>query len=78
MAYTCGNCATGYAASSLLAAQYHLPEEWGYANDNVVADGQTVDMPTLASVNALHVLYAGDWIDGERDGLRLQYVDICR
>ncbi|KZV83101.1 hypothetical protein EXIGLDRAFT_777886 [Exidia glandulosa HHB12029] len=55
---------------------YHLPEQWGYEHDNVIALGQVVDMPTPASVNALHVLYAGDWIDGETgDRFKLHFED---
>ncbi|EJD47020.1 glycoside hydrolase [Auricularia subglabra TFB-10046 SS5] len=55
---------------------YHLPERWGYENDNVLADGQTVKLPKVASVNALHVLYAGDWSDGESgDRFKLEFED---
>ncbi|KAH7096824.1 glycoside hydrolase [Auriculariales sp. MPI-PUGE-AT-0066] len=55
---------------------FHLPEEWGHGHDNVIAHGQVVELPVLASINAFHILYAGDWIDGEsRDRFTLTFED---
>lgn len=35
------------------------------ATDNVIADGQVITLPRPVSINALHLLYSGDWIDGQ-------------
>lgn len=46
--------------------EYQLPQTWsGLAPDNVVSDGQEVKVPSFVDfAREMHVLYAGDFIDG--------------
>jgi len=45
--------------------RYALPTSWGSEPDNVVCAGQSLDVAGVGYVRELHILYAGDWIDGE-------------
>ncbi|KZT55693.1 glycoside hydrolase family 29 protein [Calocera cornea HHB12733] len=45
--------------------RYALPASWGSKADNLVCAGQTLDVSGVGYVRELHILYAGDWIDGE-------------
>ncbi|KAF8305580.1 glycoside hydrolase [Clavulina sp. PMI_390] len=45
---------------------YQLPQKWDGKPDNVVSDRQTVKIPHFVEFpREMHVLYAGDFIDGE-------------
>jgi hypothetical protein len=47
--------------------QYTLPYDWAaQVNDNVLADEQVLDVRGVGLVREMHILYAGDWIDGKR------------
>ncbi|KIJ10105.1 hypothetical protein PAXINDRAFT_16856 [Paxillus involutus ATCC 200175] len=39
---------------------YDLPTSWGSGNDNVVAEGQVLELPNATYVHELHIVYAGD------------------
>ncbi|KAF8329348.1 uncharacterized protein EI90DRAFT_1383367 [Cantharellus anzutake] len=63
-----------YWASELLptgtlkvgSVDFTLPLEWDGSFDNVVSDGQVLPAPyPVRFAKELHVLYAGDFIDGE-------------
>lgn len=43
--------------------QYDLPTSWGSGVDNVIAEGQVIELPSATYVHELHLLYAGDGID---------------
>lgn len=44
---------------------YQLPQKWRGELDNVVSDGQVVKIPSvLRFAREMHILYAGDFIDG--------------
>lgn len=52
--------------------KFRLPSEWETSGfDNVVSLAQTVNLDEPTLLREFHLLYAGDWIDGERtaDGL---------
>jgi hypothetical protein len=52
---------------SLVAHQieYILPQKWEGAPDNLVSQGQTIRIPsTIEYAREMHILYAGDFIDG--------------
>ena len=58
--------------------QFVLPANWSDGNpDNVVTHGETISVPHKdAFFRELHVIYAGDWIDGESNNrFRLNYAD---
>ena len=40
--------------------QYDLPTSWGTGDDNVLSQGQVVELPNAPYVHELHLLYAGD------------------
>ncbi|KDQ18266.1 hypothetical protein BOTBODRAFT_554729 [Botryobasidium botryosum FD-172 SS1] len=42
-----------------------LPESWEGSKDNILADGQVLDARDAGFTREFHMLYAGDWIDGE-------------
>ncbi|KAF9442799.1 hypothetical protein P691DRAFT_714020, partial [Macrolepiota fuliginosa MF-IS2] len=46
------------------SVKYDVPEIWGAGNDNVVANGQIVNI-NATYVHELHFLYAGDALGGE-------------
>ncbi|KAJ7627477.1 glycoside hydrolase family 29 protein [Roridomyces roridus] len=39
---------------------YDFPESWGHANDNVVANGQILELDEPTYVHELHMVYSGD------------------
>jgi alpha-L-fucosidase len=47
--------------------QYDLPTSWGSGYDNIIAEGQVLELPNATYVHELHIVYAGDGIytDGE-------------
>lgn len=47
-----------------LHLQYDLPTSWGTGDDNVIAEGQVIELPKETYVHELHLLYAGDGTDG--------------
>lgn len=40
--------------------EYELPSEWGASNDNVIANGQVLQLDEPTFIHELHFLYAGD------------------
>ncbi|KAH0828992.1 glycoside hydrolase family 29 protein [Lanmaoa asiatica] len=42
---------------------YDLPASWGSGDDNVIAEGQVIGLPSMTYVDELHLLYAGDGTD---------------
>jgi alpha-L-fucosidase len=47
-----------------LYLQYDLPTSWGTGDDNVISQGQVIELPSETYVHELHLLYAGDGTDG--------------
>ncbi|EJT97025.1 glycoside hydrolase [Dacryopinax primogenitus] len=45
--------------------RYELPAKWGDRYDNVICQQQVVNITGVGYVKEFHMLYAGDWIDGE-------------
>lgn len=44
---------------------YEIPQKWRGDPDNVVSNGQVIPVPTLLRfAREMHILYAGDFIDG--------------
>lgn len=43
--------------------QYDLPASWGSGVDNVIAEGQVIELPSVTCVHEIHLLYAGDGTD---------------
>ncbi|KAH7883390.1 glycoside hydrolase family 29 protein [Phlebopus sp. FC_14] len=55
---------------------YDLPPTWGSGDDNVIAQGQVVELPNPTFVHELHILYAGDGKDDQFNGtFHLNYND---
>ncbi|KAF9222359.1 glycoside hydrolase family 29 protein [Gyrodon lividus] len=55
---------------------YDLPTSWGSGDDNVIAEGQVVELPDATYVHELHIVYAGDGTDNEFNGtFNLNYDD---
>ncbi|KIJ11300.1 glycoside hydrolase family 29 protein [Paxillus involutus ATCC 200175] len=41
---------------------YDLPTSWGSGYDNIIAEGQVLELPNATYVHELHIVYAGDGI----------------
>ncbi|KAF8557824.1 glycoside hydrolase [Imleria badia] len=55
---------------------YDLPTAWSAGDDNVIANGQIVELPNATYVHELHLLYAGDGVDLQfNDTFNLNYAD---
>lgn len=50
---------------SVNGIDYQLPQKWQGEPDNVVSKGQTIRVPDFVEFpREMHILYAGDFIDG--------------
>ncbi|KDQ21399.1 hypothetical protein BOTBODRAFT_25838 [Botryobasidium botryosum FD-172 SS1] len=52
--------------------QFDLPTDWEGGEDNVIADSQVLDVRGTGFAREFHILYAGDWNDGE-SGARFRF-----